>query len=210
VAARGDHGTDRAVDQRGLGVPRRPPEGQHLPCHGVSATDRGLPAGRERGAVGTAYDIGGQYGEQGVEVAVTGGGEERLDDTTPLGELGGGHTGDAAHPMPRPAGQLLRCGRGAVENGRDLVEGHGEQVVQHEGDPLGRAQRVEDHEHRAADRVDEHRLMLGVVRLPWRSSGTPAQTPIPTIAAARSTWSPPGTHAAPASTGSRSPRTAHT
>jgi hypothetical protein len=35
---------------------------------------------------------------------------------------------------------------GSSDDGSDLVEGHGEHVVQHEREPLGRGQRVEYHE----------------------------------------------------------------
>jgi hypothetical protein len=36
--------------------------------------------------------------------------------------------------------------RGAIDDRRDLAEGHSEHVVQHEREPLGRAQRLEDNE----------------------------------------------------------------
>jgi hypothetical protein len=60
---------------------------------------------------------------------------------------------------------LPNRGRRAPEDGSDLVEGHGEHVVQHEGDPLGRSQRVEDHQEREADRVGEQGFVLGVGRV---------------------------------------------
>jgi hypothetical protein len=41
-------------------------------------------------------------------------------------------------------------------------KGHGEHVVQHEREPLGRSQRLEHNEQREADRVDQLRFVLGV------------------------------------------------
>lgn len=55
--------------------------------------------------------------------------------------------------VPRP-GSARRWGH--------LVEGHGEQVVQHEGDSLGGSQRVEYQEQRGADRVGQERVVFGV------------------------------------------------
>ena len=53
-------------------------------------------------------------------------------------------------------------GRGAIHDGRDLLEGHGEHVVQHEGEPFGRGQRVEDHEQRGTDRVGQKHFVFGI------------------------------------------------
>jgi hypothetical protein len=57
---------------------------------------------------------------------------------------------------------LPRRRRGTLDDGRDLVEGDGEQVVQHEREPLGGRQRVEHYEQRGAHRVGQHRLAFGV------------------------------------------------
>jgi hypothetical protein len=43
-----------------------------------------------------------------------------------------------------------------------LVEGHREQVVQHEREPLGGSERLQHHEQRETDRVGQERLLLGV------------------------------------------------
>ena len=72
------------------------------------------------------------------------------------------------------ARQLPRRLRGALEDRRDVVEGHGEHVVQHEGQPLGGAQRVEHDEHREPDRVGEQRLLLGVGRVRAAAAGSGA------------------------------------
>ena len=52
---------------------------------------------------------------------------------------------------------------GSARRGRDLVEGDGEHVVQHEGEPLGGRQCFEYHEQRETDRVGQERFLLGVV-----------------------------------------------
>ncbi len=51
---------------------------------------------------------------------------------------------------------------GAVDDRRDLVEGHSEHVVQNEREPLGGAQRLEDHEQGETHRVGQERLVLRV------------------------------------------------
>jgi hypothetical protein len=53
-----------------------------------------------------------------------------------------------------------RVGR-ALQHRGDLPERHVEHVVQHERDPLGRAERVKYHQQRQPDRVGQHRLLLG-------------------------------------------------
>ena len=68
----------------------------------------------------------------------------------------------AADPAARPAGELARRLGRAVDDRRDLVERHGEHVVQHEREPLGRRQRLEHDEQREPDRVGQQRLVLGV------------------------------------------------
>jgi hypothetical protein len=66
------------------------------------------------------------------------------------------------HPAPGAAGELPRCGRRAVHDWRDLVKGHGEHVMQHEGQPLGRLQRFQHHQQRETNRVGQERFVLGV------------------------------------------------
>ena len=63
---------------------------------------------------------------------------------------------------PRPAGQLAGGLRRPLDDRRDLVERHGEHVVQHERQPLGRRQGVQHHEQRHSHRVGQHRLVLGI------------------------------------------------
>ena len=73
--------------------------------------------------------------------------------------------------MSGPAGQLLRGHRGAPHDRCDLVEGHPEQVVQDERDPLGRRERVQHHEQRPPHRFRQQGLVFGVAAVP----GRPAQ-----------------------------------
>jgi hypothetical protein len=68
-------------------------------------------------------------------------------------------TADAA---PRTTRELAGRLGGPVDDRRDLVERDGEHVVQDEGQPFGRGQRLEHDQQRQADRVGEQRLVLGV------------------------------------------------
>src|SRR6476469_8260207 len=60
-----------------------------------------------------------------------------------------------------PARELSRRSGRAAHDGGDLLEGDGEQVVQHEGQALRRAEGVENHEERKTHRVREDGLVLG-------------------------------------------------
>ena len=66
------------------------------------------------------------------------------------------------HPPPGAAGQLPGRGRGAADDGRDLVERHGEQVVQHEGQPLGGASVSSTTSSARPTESASTRLVLGV------------------------------------------------
>jgi hypothetical protein len=90
------------------------------------------------------------------------GSEERLYDLT-LGVQIAVRDGALSLYAPAcPARQLARRLRGAVDDRRDRVEGHGEDVVQHECEPLGRRKRLQDDEQRQTDRVGQQRLVLRV------------------------------------------------
>jgi len=65
----------------------------------------------------------------------------------------------------RDGGRGWRAGgrlRRAVDHRRDLLEGHGEHVVQHEREPFGWAERVEHDLQRDPDRGCEQRLVFGI------------------------------------------------
>ena len=69
------------------------------------------------------------------------------------------------HPPAAAAGQLAGGGGGAPDDRGDLLERHREHVVQHERQPLGRRQRLEYDEQRAAHRVGQLGLELGMAGL---------------------------------------------
>jgi hypothetical protein len=69
--------------------------------------------------------------------------EKRLHDfalTIPAGIRGSCR---AAHPPTRAAGELLCCVRRPIDDRRDLVERHGEQIMQDERQSFRGCQRVE-------------------------------------------------------------------
>jgi len=68
-------------------------------------------------------------------------------------EIGLGKRGRSPHSLPRATRELPCCGRRAFHDGRDLVKGHIEHIVQHKRDPLGGSQCFEHDEHRKTDRV---------------------------------------------------------
>ena len=130
---------------------------------------RGEPRSRRRGRraspralVGAQHDVGVQDGDEALEVAVAGGGEERVDDAALLAQVRVRRRGGALHAAARAAGELTRGGGGAVDHRPDLVERHGEHVVQDEGQPLGGGERLEHDQQREPDRVGEQRLVLRV------------------------------------------------
>jgi hypothetical protein len=118
-----------------------------------------------------AHDVGGEEAEQSVDVAARCRPAERLDDGTVCRQVGrDARVGRAAHTGPGAARELLRGDRRPAHDRRDLVERHGEQVVQHEGHPLGGRQPVEHDEHRLPHRLG----VLGRVR---RVGGTDGDRP---------------------------------
>ena len=68
-----------------------------------------------------------------------------------------------AQAVPGPAGQLLGRGRRTVKYRADLLEGHGEDVVQDEREPLGRRQRVQDDQQGDADGIGQDRVLGGII-----------------------------------------------
>ena len=107
------------------------------------------------GHVDAQDDVGVEHLQERLEVACAGGRQEGVDDLALTAEVGVGPRRRAAHAPPGAARQLPRGLGCAVDDRRDLVEGNGEHVVQHEGEPLGRRQRLEDDQEREADGVGE-------------------------------------------------------
>ena len=138
---------------------------------------------RHGGGVGADDGVGVEQRQERGEVAAARGGEERGDDLPPpprrirrrviraAAVVGREATrfdrvrvrlvrSRALHPPPRPAGQLPGRGGRAADDRADLVERHGEQVVQDERQPLGGRERVQHDQQRGPDRVGQHRLAL--------------------------------------------------
>ncbi len=113
-------------------------------------------------AVGSEHDVRVEHREQLLEVTAARGGEEGIDDRSLLAEIRIGNRGRSLHPATGPARELSGCGRGAPDDGSDLIERHGEHVVKHERDPLGGSQPLEDHEQCQTDRVGQEHLVLGI------------------------------------------------
>jgi len=60
------------------------------------------------------------------------------------------------------AGELAHGSGRAIHDRRDLIERHAEDVVQYEGETLGRLEGLQHHEEREADRVRMHRIGLRI------------------------------------------------
>jgi hypothetical protein len=87
--------------------------------------------------------MGIEYGDERIEVAFSGGCEERFDDL-PLGvQVGVGHGGRTADAAAGTASELPRRLWRALHDRGDLLEWHGEHVVQDECQSFGRGQRFE-------------------------------------------------------------------
>ena len=117
---------------------------------------------RQRSPIGSEHDVWVEDRDQGPEVALAGGGEEGVDDLSLAAEVGVREWGRSLDPAAGAARELPGRGRGALDDRRDLIEGHGEHVMEDEREPLGGSQGVEHDEQRQPDRVGEQRLMLGV------------------------------------------------
>ena len=112
--------------------------------------------------VGAEDDVGVEEGEQRVEVAVSGCGEEGINEcglAEPVCLLG---RVLLLHACAGAACELAGRWRAAVDDWGDLVEGDREDVVQDEGDSLGRCERVEYDQQREPDRVGKECLVFGV------------------------------------------------
>ena len=131
------------------------------PGHGPRTAD--LHRQWRRAGIGAQHHLRIEHGDECVDVAGPGRGEERVDEAALLGGIGCARRGHLAlaHPAPAAAGELAGRGRRAVEDRRDLVERKPEGVVQDEGDPLGRREAFENDQHRQADGIGELRFVLG-------------------------------------------------
>ena len=129
-----------------------------------SGRDRARTGDHHPATVGAEDDVRVEHLDERLEVAVAGRGEERVHDLALPLQIRIRHRSRAADAPPRAACELTGRGRAPLDDRRDLLERHPEHVVQDEGEPLRRRQRVEHDEQREADRVGEQRLVLGAVR----------------------------------------------
>ena len=118
--------------------------------------------GRDRALVGSHHHVGVEDGEERLEVAVARRGQERVDHFALALHVDVGNGRLALNAPAGPAGQLARRLGRPFDDWGDLVEGHRKDVVQDEGQPFRRSERLEHHEERNPDRVGQERLVLGV------------------------------------------------
>ena len=150
-----------AIHEHQLGEACQPRVGERLTGHRRRAVDLPRCAWRRDGQVRSKHDVRVEHGEQRLEVTVARGSQKGFDHLTLAGEIRAGNSGRSLHPAACAAGELPCRGRRAPHDGSDLIEGHGEHIVQHEREPLGGSQRFEHHEQRETDRVGQQGFMLG-------------------------------------------------
>ena len=134
-----------------------PPEVQQVPGHVFSAGDHRRRPASVRPEIDVAPRVRGEHLEQAAELTVRARGDELLGDLAMFG--GNSVEADAAvgcrDLLPGPPGQLA-AGRYRPANGLGHgVEGHLEDVVQDEDDPLGRAEPLQHDEQGEPDAVVE-------------------------------------------------------
>ena len=112
-------------------------------------------------AIDPQFDLGIEDVQERIEVAITRRGEERVDDLPLSHDIRVGLR-SALHAPSRAAGELLSRRFGTVESRGDVREWHRKDIVQHEGEPLRRRQRVKHDQEREPDGVGKQRLLLGV------------------------------------------------
>ena len=103
-----------------------------------------------------------EHGEEALEVAGARRPQKRLHHFALTSPAGVRWRRRAAHAPARAARELLCRGRRPSHDGTDLVERHGEQIMQDERKAFGGRQRVEHDKQRHADRVREHRFAFGI------------------------------------------------
>ena len=109
-------------------------------------------------------DVRVEHRQQPGEVAAARSREEGIDGGPLVRPVRIGSLSCSLDPDPPagPAGELAGRGRRAPDDLGNLVEGHGEHVVEDERDALGRCQLLEDHQQGEPDRVGQDGLVLGI------------------------------------------------
>ena len=115
---------------------------------------------RPRAAADPEDHLGVEDRDEPLEVTVARGRDEGVDDASLSFHVGVGSGVSRLNAAACAARELASRIRGALDDGRDLLEGHAEDVVQHEGDAFGRRERLEHHQQREADGVGQQRSVL--------------------------------------------------
>jgi hypothetical protein len=123
------------IHKRDIGGLSHPGEPPGLVGHSTVAADLGR---HPEASIGSANHIGRKQLDQRVQITAACGAEERVDNAVVPGEIDPGDHRCSLNPVPGATGELLARHRGAPDDRRDLIKGYGKQVVEHEGDPLGR------------------------------------------------------------------------
>jgi hypothetical protein len=101
----------------------------HLGVAERLARDRGgpasLPRAAERPKIGAHDDVRVEHRHEPIEVALTRGRQKRVDDLALRFDVRIGNHSLGAHAPARSARELARRLGGAIDDRRDLVEGHG-------------------------------------------------------------------------------------
>ena len=133
------------------------------------SSDRPRPDDRRPGkrpgtaAIRAQHDVRIQHLHEGAQVPGSRSGEERVDDAPLNRQVRVGLRSIAADAPACTARELSGGLRRSAEDAGDLVERHREDVVQDEGEPLGRRQRFEHDEKRKTDGIREHDIAFRVV-----------------------------------------------
>src|SRR5262249_15261247 len=109
----------------------------------LRAADLDRSACQHRTGVDSEDHLRVENSDEPAEVTVTRCRDKRVDDTSLNFHVGIRSGFPLPYTAACAAGQLASRLRGALDDGRDLVEGHAEDVVQHERDAFGRRKRFE-------------------------------------------------------------------
>ena len=139
---------------------REPAEGHRLAGDSLGAADQRCEPWASGAAIAPRHHLRVEDGQQPLEVAAARGRQEGIRHGPLLVQVAIRHR-RTLDPAASPAGQLARRGRRAIQDGRDLVERHCKDVVEHERNPLRGSQGVQHHEERQPHRIAQQGLGLG-------------------------------------------------
>ncbi|GLV54082.1 hypothetical protein KDH_09310 [Dictyobacter sp. S3.2.2.5] len=132
------------------------------PGDGLCATNLPYSASGDGYVVGSEHNIRVEYCQECVEGSFARGGEERINDFSLEGQIGIFYHCHPLYPTAGTAGKLSGRHRRTFHKRRNLIEGHGENIVQNEGETLGGGKRVQDDQQRQAHPIGKFRLFLRV------------------------------------------------